>query len=51
MDTILKELDVIFQLVSSIPVSGNDVDVMAAARNKLRKVYTQLKEQEMENDG
>ena len=40
---ILKELDAIFKMVSSIPVTNDFIDVSAAARNKLRKVYTMVK--------
>lgn len=44
MDEILKELDLIFQTISSIPVTNDSVDAMAVARSRLRKVYAQLKE-------
>ena len=43
MEKLLKELDIAFSLISSVPVSGENVDVMAAARNKLRGVYAELK--------
>lgn len=43
MEKLLKELDTAFGLISSVPVSGENVDVMAAARNKLRGVYAELK--------
>ena len=42
MEEILKDLDSAFRLISSIPVSGDSVDIMATARNKLRKVYAEL---------
>lgn len=58
MENLLKELDIAFSLISSIPVSGEAVDVMAAARNKLRGVYAELKKlgaeaetKEAETDG
>lgn len=44
MEEILKELEVVFQTISSIPVTHDSVDMMAVARSKLRKVYMQLKE-------
>lgn len=43
MENILKELNSVFQLVSSIPVTGDAVDTMAVTRAKLRKVYADLK--------
>lgn len=42
MKGILKDLDSVFQLISSIPVSRDSVDVMYAAKTKLRKVYAEL---------
>lgn len=44
MDAIKKELDNVFGLVSSISVKGNDVEVMFAVRQGLRKVYSMLQE-------
>ena len=44
MYEILKELEAVFQTISSIPVTHDSVDAMAVARSKLRKVYAQLKE-------
>lgn len=44
MDEILKELESVYQTISSIPVTHDSVDAMAVARSKLRKVYAQLKE-------
>ena len=49
MDEILKELEAVFQTISSIPVTHDSVDMMAVARSKLRKVYTQLKEANVES--
>lgn len=48
MDEILKELEAVFQTISSIPVTHDSVDMMAVARSKLRKVYAQLKEVNVE---
>ena len=50
MEKLLKDLDTVFNLISSIPVSGESVDVMAAARNKLRGLYARIKELEKEAD-
>lgn len=46
MDAIKKELDNVFGLVSSISVKGNDVEVMFAVRQGLRKAYSMLQELE-----
>lgn len=42
MDEIMKELDAVFRLISSVPVTGESVDIMAAARSKLRKAYNDI---------
>ena len=42
MREVLKELEEAFRLISEIPVSGDSVDVMAAARAKLRRAYAKL---------
>lgn len=44
MDKILAELDVIFKMISTIPVSGDSVEIMATAKNKLRQVYAEVKQ-------
>lgn len=44
MDEILKELETVYQTISSIPVTHDSVDAMAVARSKLRKIYAQMKE-------
>ncbi len=36
------EVDKVFALLSRIPVTGESVDAMAAARAKLRKVYAEM---------
>lgn len=57
MDEIMKNLDMAYGLISSIPVSGEAVDTMAVARQKLRGVYAELKKlsenakKEAETDG
>lgn len=45
---ILKELDTIYQMVSSIPVTNDFIDVSAAARTKLRNVYRTIKYMQQE---
>ena len=50
MKETMKKLDEAFKLLSAIPVSGDAVDVMAAARNKLRQVYAELNQQEGEKN-
>lgn len=47
MGEILKELNVAFQLVSSIPVTGDSVDTVAAVRAKLRKIYAEIEKASM----
>ena len=45
MKKIKQHLEEAFQLVSSIPVKGDAVDVMAAARANLRAAYRLLGDQ------
>lgn len=42
MNETLKELQAVFQLVSSIPVTGDSVDTMAVVRSKLRKIFAEV---------
>lgn len=51
MKEILKELDGAFQMISIIPVSGEAVDAMAVARNKLRQVHAELKKMDEDANG
>lgn len=53
MDEVKKDLDETYRLISSIPVRGESVDLMAAARAKLRKVYDSIEKmgKEVKNDG
>ena len=48
MNEILNELDTVYKLISSLPVRGDAVDVIADARARLRKVYTELENKEEE---
>jgi hypothetical protein len=43
MKELIKEVEQAYQLLASIPVSGDAVDAMAIVRNKLRTVYAGLK--------
>lgn len=52
MTDLQKELDQAFKLMSAVPVSGDGVDVMAAAREHLRTAYQMAaQEEEEKNDG
>lgn len=42
MNETLKELSAVFQIVSSIPVTGDSIDTMAVVRSKLRKIYADI---------
>jgi len=42
MKELKKEVNEVFTLISSVFVRGDDVDVIAIAREKLRKVYSGL---------
>lgn len=44
MNEILKDLESAFDMISKIPVSGNSVEIMAAAKNTLRRVYAEVRE-------
>ena len=46
MKEIKQHLEEAFQLVSSIPVKGDAVDVMAVVRSDIRAAYRLLEEQE-----
>lgn len=48
MNELQKELDTVWKLLAAIPVQGDAVDLMAAARGGLRRAY-QLAEKEDEN--
>ena len=44
-------LDEAFKLISVIPVSGENVEIMATARAKLRAAYAELNKQEDTENG
>ena len=49
-ETIKKELDDALKILGMIMLSGDAVDCMAAAKNKIRKVVSML-EKEVKTDG
>lgn len=48
MKDILQKIDLAFRLISSVPVSGDSVDIISAARNNLRTVYAELEKRDKE---
>ena len=49
-ETVKKELDDALKILSMIMLSGDAVDCMAAAKNKIRKVVSML-DKEVKTDG
>lgn len=45
MNEILTRLDRVLRLISVIPVTGDAVDIMAAARQELRAACAELKKE------
>lgn len=50
MTDILKKLDEAFRLLSTIPVSHDNVEVMATAKAKLRAVYAELEHKDQKKE-
>lgn len=48
MKEVLNELDAAYKLISSVPVRGDAIDIIAEARARLRKAYTELENKEGE---
>lgn len=48
MDEIKAELDLVYKMISTIPVVGDHVDTVAAARSKLRKIYADITKLELD---
>lgn len=46
MTDIAEKLNRAYQFLSAIPVSGDSVDLMAAARQEIKTVYAELKRSE-----
>ena len=40
-----KHIEEAFRLISNIPVTGDNVEIMAAAKNELRAAFRDLKEE------
>lgn len=51
MTNLQEELDKAFACVSAIPVSGDSVEMMAAAREHLRKAFRLAKPEKEADDG
>lgn len=58
MNDIITEIESVFKIISSVPVTGDSIDYIAAARSKLRNVHTKLltmsddhKTEEVQADG
>lgn len=49
MNKLLEDLDVAYRMISAIAVSGDAVDLMSAARAKIRSVCAEL--DKVETDG
>ena len=48
MDELIKELDSAYRMISSVPVTGDAIDLIAGARASLRKVFDALSEMKEE---
>lgn len=46
-DDLLSEVDSVFKMISSIPVSGDAIDVFAVARSKLRNIHAELEKRKV----
>ena len=44
-DKAIKRLEEAFRLISNIPVAGDNVEIMAAAKNELRAAFRDTKEE------
>lgn len=49
MTDIAEKLNRAYQFLSAIPVSGDSVDLMAAARREIKTVYAELKRSEADD--
>ena len=49
MNEVKKQLEEAFQILSTIPVAGDHVEGMAAAKAKLRTAYLLVEKAEYEN--
>lgn len=44
MTELQKELGAVFDIISAIPVKGENVELMAAAKERLRSIYKMAEE-------
>lgn len=51
MDEIREELDGALRMLGMIMLSGDAVDVMAAAKQKIRKAMSMMETKEVKTDG
>lgn len=51
MRELQKEIDRAFACLSAIPVSGDNVEIMAAAREHLRKAFQLARPEKEEDNG
>lgn len=42
MDELIGEVESVFRMISGLMVSGDNVDIVAASRSKLRKIHAEL---------
>lgn len=50
MEKTIEKLDAAYQLLSLLSVNGNNVDILAAARSKLRGVKEELEKLEAQKE-
>jgi hypothetical protein len=50
MKELMEELDAAYRMMSSVPVTGDAIDLIAAARAKLRHVCSELEKMEKGGD-
>lgn len=48
MDKILNDLNAVFKMISTIPVTGESVEIMASSKNMLRQIYAEIKRKDAE---
>ena len=48
MDKILNDLNAVFKMLSTIPVTGESVEIMASSKNTLRQIYAEVKKKDEE---
>lgn len=51
MEELRKEVDAIYRMISSLSVSGDAVDIIAAVRAKLKRVHGELAKLDVKSEG